>query len=37
MVVARDFNVSEALRYMVKGADDTTGALGQGVYAPRDD
>jgi predicted alpha-1,2-mannosidase len=34
---ARDFNVSEALRYMLKGADDTTGALGQGVYAPRDD
>jgi hypothetical protein len=32
---ARDFNVQDALTYMLKGADDTTSALGQGVYAPR--
>ena len=32
---ARDFNAQAALQYMLKGADDTTSPLGQGVYAPR--
>jgi predicted alpha-1,2-mannosidase len=32
---ARDFNIQAALQYMLKGADDTTSPLGQGVYAPR--
>ncbi|WP_433894332.1 GH92 family glycosyl hydrolase [Streptomyces sp. CA-111067] len=32
---ARDFDVKSALRYMVKGADDTTSAPGQGWFNPR--
>jgi predicted alpha-1,2-mannosidase len=32
---ARDFDVKSALRYMVKGADDTTSPLGQGWFNPR--
>ena len=34
---ARNFDLQGALQYMIKGADDTTSPLGQGVYAPRDD
>lgn len=34
---ARNFDLQGALQYMLKGADDTTSPLGQGVYAPRDD
>jgi predicted alpha-1,2-mannosidase len=32
---ARDFDVKSALRYMVKGATDTTSPMGQGWYNPR--
>ncbi|HEY3716492.1 MAG TPA: GH92 family glycosyl hydrolase [Jatrophihabitantaceae bacterium] len=32
---ARDFDVQAALKYMIKGANDTTSPLGQGWYGPR--
>lgn len=32
---ARDFDTESALRYMIKGATDTTSPLGQGWYYPR--
>lgn len=32
---ARDFDTQAALRYMIKGATDTTSPLGQGFYYPR--
>jgi hypothetical protein len=33
---AQDFDLNTALQYMLKGANDTTSAWGQGVYSPRE-